>query len=390
MGRTLDALDLVLVGGGHAHVQVLRRLAVAPLPHARVTLVLDRPEAVYSGMVPGFAAGEYAMHELEIDVAALARHAGAALVLAPATRVDAAQRRIEVGGREPLRYDLASLDVGASLRGLELPGVREHALPTRPIRAFVDRLEAQLAASLRATSRARVAVVGGGAAGVELAFCLEARLRGAGRRPEVALIDASPDPLAGLPAALRRRARVEAKRRGVTLLGGRAATRVEADAVWLGDEQRAADIVVWATGAAPWPWLRESPLPLDAQGFVRVRPTLQVVGYDDLYAVGDCASVDGAPWVPKAGVHAVREGPPLERNLRAGVAGVCGESNASRAPAPYRPQGDFLALLNLGDGRALGAKWGMAVGGRAIRRLKDHVDRGFVQRFRVAPAAPHA
>src|SRR5262245_50461271 len=235
--RTLDALDLVLVGGGHAHVQLLRRLAVAPLPRARVTVVLDRPEAVYSGMVPGFAAGEYAMRELEIDVARLAQRAGAALVLAPATRIDAARRRIEIEGRAPLDFDLASLDVGGSLRGLELPGVREHALPTRPIRDFVDRLDARLAASERAAAPIRVAVVGGGAAGVELAFCLGARMRRDGRRAEVTLIDAEREPLAMLPRALRRRARAEARRRGVSLRTGREATRVAPDALWLGDER---------------------------------------------------------------------------------------------------------------------------------------------------------
>jgi selenide,water dikinase len=124
------------------------------------------------------------------------------------------------------------------------------------------------------------------------------------------------------------------------------------------------------------PWLRASALLLDAQGFVRVRPTLQVVGCDDLFAVGDCASLDGAPWVPKAGVYAVRQGPTLARNLRARLTGG--------ALATYRPQREFLALLNLGDRRALGGKWRFAARGRAVRRLKDRIDRGFVQRLRSA------
>ena len=333
--RTRIAADLVLVGGGHAHVQVLRGLALAPPGGARVTVVLDRPEAIYSGMVPGFAAGEYRMQELEIDVVPLARRAGAAVVLAAATRVDAAQRRIEVDGRPALDYDVASLDVGASLRGLDLPGVREHAVATRPIRDFVDRLDSALATRLRVADPARVAVVGGGAAGVELAFCLEARLRRAGRRAEVTLFESAPQLLSGRSAGLLRRVRSEARRRGIAIRCGAQATRVDADALWLGDERIAADLVVWASGAAPHRWLADPALPLDAQGFLRVRPTLQVVGRDELFAVGDCASLDAAPWVPKAGVYAVREGPLLERNLRARLAG-----GGLRA---YRPQRDFLA-----------------------------------------------
>src|SRR5215470_5956227 len=134
--------ELVLVGGGHAHVQVIRRFAMQPLPGVRLSVVLDRPEAVYSGMVPGFVAGDYAARELAIDVVPLARRAGARVVLAAATGVDPRKRRIALAGRPPLDYDVASVDVGSRVRGLELPGVREHALATRPIHDFVERLDA--------------------------------------------------------------------------------------------------------------------------------------------------------------------------------------------------------------------------------------------------------
>src|SRR5439155_20355608 len=82
--QTVDAVkaDLVLVGGGHTHIQVLRRWAMAPIAGVRITLVVDRPEAVYSGMVPGFVAGDYAAHELAVDVVPLARRARARVVLA--------------------------------------------------------------------------------------------------------------------------------------------------------------------------------------------------------------------------------------------------------------------------------------------------------------------
>ena len=114
---------------------------------------------------------------------------------------------------------------------------------------------------------------------------------------------------------------------------------------------------------------------LDERGFVRVRDTLQVEGHDALFAVGDCASLASAPWVPKAGVYAVRQGPVLTENLRLAL---------SREPLRrYRPQRDFLALLNVGERRALGAKWGAAFGGARAWRLKDAIDRRFMRRFQV-------
>lgn len=369
------AQDLVLVGGGHAHVQVIRRWMMRPLPRVQLTLVVDRAEAVYSGMVPGLAAGDYATPELEIDLVPLARRAGARVLLAPAVRVDPGARRIELDGRPSIPYDVASLDVGSSLRGLERPGVAEHALATRPIRDFVDRLARRLAAL--PPGEPCVAVVGGGAAGLELAFTLEARLRGAGQRPRLVLVHDGAELLPGHPAAVVRRVRREAQARDVRLLLGCAAERVEKDGLWLAGEAEplACQLVLWATGAAPPALLGASPLPLDARGFVRVAETLEVPGCEGLFAVGDCAALDAHPWLPKAGVYAVRQGPVLDANLRARLAG----GGLRR----YRPQRDFLMLLNLGERRALGAKWGIAVAGPRVWRLKDRIDRRFVERFRV-------
>jgi len=371
--------ELVLVGGGHAHVQLLRGLAMRPLAGARVTVVLDRPSAIYSGMVPGAIAAAYRPDEIEIDVVPLARRAGARVVLAAARRVDPQARRIEIEGRPALRYDLASLDVGSSVRGLERPGVRAHALPTRPVGAFVERLDAWLRGAKPAPGAAclRVAIVGAGVAGLELAFCLDARLRAQGASARISLLGDSPELAPGQPRGLVRRARAEAQRRGIAIELGVRVAAVEPGALRIegAREPLSADLVVWATGPAPPPLAAASPLPLDERGFVRISETLEVVGCEGLFAAGDCASHDAHAWVPRAGVYAVREGPVLDANLRARLAG----GRLRR----YHPQRDFLALVNLGDGRALGAKRGVAFGGALAWRLKDRIDRRFVARFRV-------
>jgi selenide,water dikinase len=376
--------ELVLVGGGHAHVQVLRRWMMKPLPGVRLSVVLDRSDALYSGMVPGVVSGDYTIDEATIDVVPLARRAGARCILAAATRVDPVARQIEVEGRPPIRYDVASLDVGSTVRDLDLPGVREHALATRPIGRFVGAIEAALAASAQAPGPLRISVVGGGAAGVELSLCIEARLGAARRACEVTLLSASNALLPGGPPALARRARDEAKRRGIAMRCGVSVEAVEADAVVLAAssdgarERIPSDLVVWATGAAAYSFLRDSPLATDEQGFVRVRATLQVEGNDDLFAVGDCAALIGHPWVPRAGVYAVREGPVLDHNLRGRL-----DSGALRS---YRPQRDFLALLNLGGRRAVGGKWGRSFQGHRVWQLKDWIDRRFMRRFQVLDA----
>lgn len=368
--------DVVLVGGGHANIQVLRAWAMRPAPGVRLTVVLDRPVAVYSGMVPGFVAGQYQRHELEIDVRPLALRAGARCINAAAVGLDPVERVVHLEGRPPLRYDTAVFDVGSTVARLAAPGVRAHAIATRPIGRFVERVD-EVVAAAKARGRARVVVVGAGAGGVELAFGFRARLDREGVRDvAVTLLEAGPRVLAGYPAGAARRVEENARRRGIIIRLGATVEAVSAEAVRLaGGETLTADAVLWVTGAASLDLFTASGVATDAKGFVRVRRSLQLVGHDDVFAVGDCASLEGAPDLPKAGVYAVRQGPVLVANLRARLMGHPLEL--------YHPQRDFLSLLNLGDGSAIGSKWGMSFQGTWVFTLKDWIDRRFVRRFQV-------
>ena len=385
-----SAPRVLLVGGGHAHVQVLRAMMMRPWPEARVTVVLDTPVAIYSGMVPGFVARQYRASELEIDVVPLARRAGAEVVLDAAVGVDPAARRVLLESRPPLAYDFVSFDIGSTVAGLDLPGVREHACATRPISRLVAEIESVSAAFLAGdrSRRFEVVIAGGGAGGVELAFTLRERLlrdreadAGGPARPlRVTLLQAQAEILPGFPRSLAGRARRHAEARGIRIRTGTEVAEAAAGRVVLrGGESLPADALVWAVGAGSRETLRDSTLALDDRGFVLVRPTLQTVSDDRVFAVGDCATLADWPGTAKAGVYAVRQGPYLAENLRRAVAG--------RPLTRYRPQPDFLTLLNLGDGQALGAKWGLSFEGRWVMRWKDRIDRRFMEKFQALDEA---
>lgn len=369
--------ELVLVGGGHSHVQVLRGFAMQPPPDARITLVVDVPIAVYSGMVPGFVAGQYRADELEIDVLPLGRRCGARVIMAPAIGIDSQNRRIELAGRPSIPYDLASIDIGSTVSDLDLPGVRERAIPTRPIGRFVQRVDQILGEIAHSQGNTPLVIVGGGAGGVELAFTLEQRARmELGRRVRTVLIHGGGEILTGYSTHLVRRIRANAERRGIEIFCSQKVIGAEDGAVLLdGGETLTYAALVWVTGAIGHPLARDSGLPTGKRGFLRIRSTLEVEGHKNLFAVGDCATLIDHPRTPKAGVYAVRQGPLLIHNLRAAL-----RDEPLRA---YRPQGDFLTLLNLGDGRAVGAKWGRSFEGRWVMRLKDTIDRRFMRRFQV-------
>lgn len=341
-------------------------------------MVVDRPVAVYSGMVPGFVAGQYVVEGLQIDVAPLAAAAGAELVVSACERVDADARRLALADGSSVAYDLASLDIGSTVVGLDLPGVREHALATRPIGTFVERIGEVERAAREAPPGVpfRVVVVGGGAGGLEVAFTVRRRLLDAGVSDlRVSIVHGGDEILPGYEGGIVRRLLRAAEERGIRIVTGRLVTAAGDETLELDSGSPLPyDALLWVTGATAHGVLRRSGLPVEERGFAWARPTLQVRGHDDLFAVGDCATLEEDPETPKAGVYAVRQGPVLEENLRRALDG--------RPLREYTPQSDFLTLLNLGDGTAAGVKWGVSFEGRWVMWLKDWIDRRFVERFR--------
>lgn len=362
---------LLLVGAGHTHALLLRKWTRQPV-HADVVVVADQPHSTYSGMIPGVLAGDYPAGAARIDVAALARRAGARFHQARATRIHADARRVELDDGTTLDWDLASLDVGSTLRGLDGPGVRKHAAATRPIAGLAAGIEERL--SRLRVARPRIAVVGGGPAGVEIAFSLEAGLQARGRPSEMLIVCARDGLLPSYPPRARRLLAREADARGISILERPQVRFADSEGLGFESGRLDADLVVWATGPASVDFIANSPLPHDRHGFVLVENTLEVVGIHGLFAAGDCATLEARLDLAKSGVHAVRQAPVLEANLRAFVAG---------APlSSWRPQRDSLSLLNLGGHRALAVKWGLAAAGRLPWKWKDRIDRSFVASFR--------
>ncbi len=388
-GLIVTTPHLLLVGGGHAHVQVFRDFARAA-PACRITVLADEPSTLYSGMVPGFVAGQYGASELTLNVAQWAQRMDANFVQGRLVGLDPERKLVLRAEGEPLPYDYCSLNIGSTVQGMEVPGVREFTLPTRPMKDFVAQVNPRLeAAHASAEGRPlRIVIVGGGAAGVELALCLQHRARQpAGSEPHISLVCSSAMLLPGSAPALRRRVQAELRRRGVDVLRGMWVRAVSATGVRLQEaadaedscrpadagEQKtlAADLVLWVTGAASHLEPAES---LSPRAWIPVGKTLQHVQHPALLAAGDCAQLVGHEDLAKAGVYSVRMGPVLAHNLRALVEG----RNDLQS---YTPQQDFLALLNLGDGRAAGAKWGVSFSGLWVMRWKDRIDRRFMAKF---------
>jgi len=422
--------DLVLVGGGHSHVGVLKAFGMQPLAGLRITLVCTDAHTPYSGMLPGYVAGHYNYDEVHLDLVRLCVYAGARFVRAQVIGIDRNARQVLLHGRPPLDYDVLAINTGSTPQLVQVQGASEHAIPVKPIAAFNARW-LQLLASVRAGQGPRqIAVVGAGAGGVELLLAMQFRLRNECKTlglqaPQFVLLSASPLILPTHNARVRARfmhtlqargvqvhlgARVQALRaNGVQVLratemdsrapmaqharGTHANTHAYASANANSSASASAsskpsatptssaanaldnveaDAVFWVTQAAGGSWLASTGLALDADGCVRVNAHLQSDTDARIFASGDVAAF-GPRALEKAGVFAVRMGMPLARNLRHAL---CGQPLK-----PYRPQKYWLALISTGDRYAVASRGLLGFAGSWVWRWKDHIDRRFMQRF---------
>jgi selenide,water dikinase len=381
MMSALPSRDLVLIGAGHTNLHVVRMWRMRPIPDVRLTLISPFGRATYSGMLPGTLAGLYQPDEMDIDLYRFAESCGARLIVDEVIGFEPEIRRVLFADRPPLRYDVASIGIGSIPGQRELWAGNPTVLSIKPMATFRTRFERRLAEVLGDNSLAKgkkvcVVVVGAGAGGTEVAFGLEAWMRGRGIDVQVALVDANSEILAGYTAGTIARARNEFARRGIEVRLGRrvkAIQRVETAVVVFDDDTSlAADIVIWATAAAAPPVLANVRLPKAEDGFLAVRPTLQTTANFPVFAVGDTASIVGQR-LPKAGVYAVREGPILWENLQ--------RIFCNRELLPYEPQRGFLSLLSTGDRRAIAEYKGFSGHGRWAWKWKDYIDRKFMRMY---------
>lgn len=361
---------LLLIGGGHAQLSVLRALARARPPGLETILVTPSVWQIYSGMLPGWMAGHYAAEQCRIDLRPWCEKAQVHLVEDAVCALDAHQRCATTEGGRRLEYDLTSIDVGGVPKTTPLAAAGDRLLPIKPLERFVAAWPHVLERA-RSTPGFRLAVVGAGAAGVELALAAAHAFRIQGARAEVWLVAGSSGILPGHAPGVRQRAARQLQRAGVTVQLQRAAGHPQGVQLASGEIVQA-HVVLAAPGTGAPSWLLASGLLLDTEGFILVDAYHRSVSHPEVFAAGDVCSREDAP-LARSGVHAVRAGPVLARNLMAVLSG--------RPLTTYTPRRRSLYLLACGDRYAI-VSWGrVSLEGRWAWRWKDWIDRRFIERF---------
>jgi pyridine nucleotide-disulfide oxidoreductase family protein len=388
--------DLVLIGGGHSHAIVLKLFGMKPLPGVRLTLITDVLYAPYSGMLPGHVAGFYGYDECHINLRSLSEFAECQIFVDRAIAIDFSKNRVICQNHPPVNFDLLSIDIGSTPATLSVPGAAKYAIAAKPVPEFLANWNQLITERQNYPDKPlRIAIVGGGAGGVELALNMQSRLQS-----EIHLFHSGAELMPAHNKRVRRRVKQILINRGVKLhlmekvsaIQKQEMIEISSNAQCPMPDARCpitnaqiccesgfklkCDRIFWVTQASAPNWIKDSGLATDSNGFMQVNDCLQSVSHPNVFAAGDIAAMVNHPR-PKAGVFAVRQGKPLFENLQQFLLG--------KPLKPFAPQSQYLGLIGTGNKSAIASRGNFMWESPLLWYWKDWIDRKFMQSFTNLP-----
>ena len=363
---------LVLLGGGHAHMTVMRDIPEFVARGHEVTVVGPSPHHYYSGMGPGMLGGTYTPEDIRFDVRERVASGGGTFLLDRAVRIDAPGRVVHLASGNEIHYDVLSCNTGSHVPSVVLKGQGEDVFSVKPIENLLK--GQQRVKEFLLTEEVRIGVVGGGPAALEIAGNLWGLAgRFGGKMPRITVF-AGKRFLGRHPERIRRMAVASLKHRGIEIVEQGYVRKVKSGRIVLEDgSSRELDVIFLAVGVKPSPLFEDSGLPVGADGGLLVNEFLHCVDHADIFGGGDCISFAPSP-LDKVGVYAVRQNPILKHNLMAALEGT--------DPIRFDPGKDYLLIFNLGNNKGIFWKNGWVFHGSWAFWLKDYIDRSFMKRFK--------
>jgi NADH dehydrogenase FAD-containing subunit len=364
--------QLVLIGGGHAHMITLANLHAFIEKGLGVTVIQPSEYHYYSGMGPGMLGGTYGPDDIRFATRRLVEAKGGRFVLGRAYTIDPDKQLVHLeGSEEVIPYDVLSCNAGSFVPREMIQGENRNIFAVKPIEELL--VAQKRIVELAAKGRITVAIIGSGPSSIEIAgnvhqLCREREVV----MPRIQLFGGRKF-LSGRPERVRRLARTILERKGIKILETGYVREIETGRIKLENGQEySADIIFPAVGVKPSPIFSRSGLPAGPDGGLRVNEYLQSVGYKNIFGGGDCIYFEAEP-LDKVGVYAVRQNPVLHKNLMAALEDGPLEK--------FQPGGTYLLIYNLGDGEGILSKWSITFAGKLAFRIKDRIDRRFMRTF---------
>lgn len=336
---------LILVGGGHAHLYVIRQLNQKVKNITEVLLVSANEKQYYSGMASGTLEGYYSESDMSIDLGAYCTHHGIKFIKAAVTSVDHDKNQIQLDTNEVLSYDYVSFNTGSEMH-FEGQSGGFMIKPLTQITAIITALKKK-AANEHASDTLKVVVVGTGAAGIEMGLAAKTRLEETVSKVQMTFVSSGDTMLKGFGK--------KASEKLMQYLDGHPEIHIHPnDKVVdvLSDQITLAsgavipfDFAIIASGIKASTLYKASGLKTDARGFMAVNGALQSIDVPNIWGAGDCIAIVSESAVPKNGAYAIKQAKVLQQNLENAL--------AQKPFVVYKPQKKFLAIIALKNGRGL-------------------------------------
>lgn len=363
--------QLVLLGGGHAHMTVMRHIPEFVDRGHEVTVVGPSVHHYYSGMGPGMLGGTYAPEAIRFNTREQVTSRGGTFLLDRAVKIDGDNHVVHLASGKKIPYDVLSCNTGSHVPSDNLNVRGEDVFTVKPIENLLKGQQRVKEGLL--TAELRIGVVGGGPAALEVAGNLWGLgVRFGAKQPRITVF-AGKRFLGKYPHRVRKLAMRSLQGRGMEIVEQGYVRKVRSGRVVLENGQsRDLDVIFLAVGVAPSLLFGESGLPTGRDGGLLVNEFLQAVDYPDIFGGGDCISFAPLP-LDKVGVYAVRQNPVLKHNLMAALEGT--------DMIPFDPGKNYLLIFNLGNNKGIFWKNGWIWHGSWAFWLKDYIDRRFIRRF---------
>ena len=368
MQQTFYKKQLVLLGGGHAHVQVLRKLCMNFYNGLHVILINNSQESAYSGMTPAYIQDFYKIKEIMIDLQRLCFNAGVTFINDEVIQLQSEKKKVILKNRPSIHYDLLSINTGCiSKKNNIIIHDNSKNIFIKPINNLIKNLNT-LNEIIKNTNNTKINVIGGGVAAFEIGFAIRKRFQN-----KVSISIISKNIL--LEKNLNTKTITELKKISENMnisLKEHDVIEIKKDELLLSNgEIFPSDLNLISTGAEIPEWIQNTSLE-KIDGFIGIKANLQSINDENIFAAGDVASIQDYRR-PKSGVMAVRQGQILKENIFLKIQG--------KKLKKFRPQKNWLYIIGTYPNKALLNYMHFSFHSKWCWILKKWIDKSFLKKF---------
>ena len=360
---------MVLIGAGHANVQVLKKLCMHKYLGLHAILINDGINAVYSGMTPGFIQRQYTKEEISINLQRLCLNAGVTFINDRVTGLDAENQTITLRRSPKIEYDYLSINCGSISKSSDTEiKDSKNTISAKPITALVGKIKYLDELVENSQSKLAILIIGAGIAAFELALSLNQRYD---NRALIKIVGSSILEEANINNSTRRKL-IQSCHNKIEVIQSRIKAINTGDLETVDGQQIVSNFNIICTGADTENWLKAANFELSKSNFLIANQNLLSTKYDNVFLSGDLVDIKNF-LRPKSGVMAVRQGEILKENIFLKI--------QNKPLKKIFPQKNWLYLVTTKKKTAVLNYYFLSFQGGWCWLLKNWIDKRFMKRF---------